>query len=108
MAAPTLEELFGTNATNDGATLSISIADLVSVGLDSGASYTPVKIAAALVKLWHSSTSDKIDDPTVGLVIGDPFLSLYTRGDDLQRVYQYPCSFYVPDAGEALDPDLVV
>lgn len=108
MAAPTLAELFGANATNDGTTLTIALADFASVGLDSGATYTPVQLAAALTKQWNASTSTKTDDATCGLVVENPFVSLATRGNSLQRSYQYACSFYIADAGAELDPDTVV
>ncbi|MBD2438261.1 hypothetical protein [Nostoc sp. FACHB-110] len=51
MAEPTLQQIFGANAIQDANTLTISKADLVAVGLTTGASISGEKLLAAIIKL---------------------------------------------------------
>lgn len=108
MAARTLLDLFGANASITSGVLSVTLADFTDVGLD-GASPDPTDIAAALVLKWKATQVDGSEtDPTVGLVVQDEFKSFLLRGDQSHLEYQYPVSLYIPDTTSTLDPDDVV
>jgi hypothetical protein len=55
MPEPTLTAVFGSNAVQDAATLTISKADLVSVGLTASATNTAESLLAAISKLAANS-----------------------------------------------------
>jgi len=113
MAALTLTQQFGTNASISNGVLSITLADLAAVGLN-GSSPSPADIAAALVLLWKANQgSSASDDPTVGVVVAESFVSkqFVSRGTTnpvAQIEYQYAVSIFTPDSTSALDPDSVV
>lgn len=108
MPAPSIQELFGINATLSGTTLSITLTDFSPEGFDV-TDPNAARVAAALIKKWKAFTSNKDADPTVGLVVTDPFVTLATRGESVQRGFQYAATIYIPDSGAAEpDPDLVV
>lgn len=54
MAALTLQQQFGANASISGGILSITLADLTAVGLNE-ANPSPADIAAALVLHWKAN-----------------------------------------------------
>ncbi len=108
MPAPGITDLFGSGASLSGTTLSIDLTAFTAEGFDA-TDPTAARIAAALIKKWKAFTSTKDTDPTCGLVVGDPFVTLATRGESVQRAFQYACTIYIPDSGAAEpDPDLVV
>lgn len=108
MAALTLQQQFGTNAAISSGVLSITLADLAAVGLNNS-SPSPADIAGALVLLWKTNQGASADqDPTIGVVVSDPFPAFATRGSSSQIQYQYPVSLYVPNTTSAIDPDNIV
>ncbi|MEB3338967.1 MAG: hypothetical protein VKJ46_15965 [Leptolyngbyaceae bacterium] len=108
MPAPSIQELFGVNASLSGSTLAITLTDFLPEGFDV-TDPTASRVVAAMVKRWKNFTTGKEDDPTVGITVGAPFVSLATRGEQTQRSFQYSVSLYIPDVGAAEpDPDLVV
>lgn len=108
MPALTLQQQFGTNASIASGTLSIKLADLAAVGLNSN-SPTPAKIASALVLLWKQNQgSDADQDISIGLVVGTPQINIAYRGTTQQIEYQHPVSIYTPNNLGGLDPDEVI
>lgn len=108
MPAPTIQDFFGANATLSGSTLSISLGDFTAQQFDA-TDPNAARIAAALIRKWRSASNGKDDDPTCGLLVASPFVTLQQRGTETQRGFQYSATFYVPDSGAAEpDPDMVV
>ena len=125
-----LAQRFGTGVTIDVTTptapkLIIDLSDLEntgdcgditnSQGLDDVGTITALtqdanadKIAAALLVLWKQNQPLTDDDPTIGIMVGDPFKQFVTRGEIDQLGYIYQTSIYTADPTANLDPDDVV
>ena len=125
-----LAQRFGTGVTIDVTTptapkLIIDLSDLEntgdggditnSQGLDDVGTITALtqdanadKIAAALLVLWKQNQPLTDDDPTIGIMVGDPFKHFVTRGEIDQLGYIYQTSIYTADPTANLDPDDVV
>lgn len=110
MAALTLAQQFGANATISSGVLSIQLSDLTGVGLN-GSSPSASDISAALIMLWERNQPTNADtDPTVGILVSKDFTpkQFTTRGDVSQIEYRYSVYAYTPDSTSTLDPDSVV
>lgn len=106
MPAITLTEAFGANATLAAGTLTITIADLASNGLNGPTPTAPEILTAILLRLKGTQPSNALEDAERGIVIGDPFKTI--SRNETQLEYQYPYSVFVPINIPALDPDDVV
>lgn len=62
MAEPTLTAVFGANATQDATTLTISKADLVSVGLTASANNTAESLLLAIILKFKAVLTDAARD----------------------------------------------
>ncbi len=58
MSEPLLADIFGTNATQTDTTLTISKADLATVGLTALTNNTSESLIASLIKLWSTSLTE--------------------------------------------------
>jgi hypothetical protein len=65
MAEPTLTAVFGTNATQDATTLTISKTDLVSVGLTASANNTAESLLIAIILKFKSVLTDTARDANI-------------------------------------------
>ncbi len=107
MAEPTLEEIFGVNATQTATDLIIKKADLEEVGLTPNVSNTAESLVVALVlkmKLKLNATNQEAD-PDIQVTIGN--LQKFTRFRNSQNYDQYTSSiaFETPSDEAILDPD---
>lgn len=106
MAALSLSDIFGTNATLNNGTVTFELSDLADSGLDADTTKPSSILAALILNLKANQSSDATDNAEVGIVIGDSF-KMFAR-DDSQIEYQYPVSIYAPNDVPALDPDDVI
>lgn len=84
MAEPLLTAVFGANATQDADTLTISKADLTSVGLTPGASNTAESLLIALMLKFKAALTDEGKDTNIdqSVAVVDGFSpSITTRND---------------------------
>lgn len=107
MAQPTLQAVFGTNATQDANTITISKADLSTTGLTPAATNTVGQILAALVKKIEPvlSSDAQTANPDIDVVVGEGFDSLVTRNNQQYRNKSITISFQKLDAGGTLNPN---
>lgn len=106
MAKPTIQQLFGENASVAGNALTIQFADFAAIGWSSAAGTTDAeKWATALIKQWRvfyeaNAATDQ------ALAVNAPFRGLTTRGTDTKREFSYGIQIYEPDTGNTSpDPD---
>lgn len=107
MPEPTLQQVFGTNATQTSTTITITKADLT--GLTPSGTNTAESLLAALL-LKAKTTLNQTDFGTntdQSIYISDGFSSFTTRGtnNDAYRVDQLTVNLAKPDTGSTLDPD---
>lgn len=106
MAALTLAQVFGANASLSAGVLTVNLADLVATGL-TDTSTSPSEILTAIVlNVKNNQSATAADDTEVGVVVGDPYRMI--SRSDTQLETQYPLSIYTPLNISALDPDDVV
>lgn len=108
MPKPTLQQIFGTNATVTSNELTIKFSDFSSVGWDTAAGTTDAEkwFTAILIKAREFSEANT--DQIPNLNIQEPFPGLVMRNNALKREYSYSVQVYVPDSSAtAPDPDLI-
>lgn len=106
MAAITLQEAFGSNASLTSTSLTIQLSDLASAGLNKPNPSASEILTAIVLRVINSQPSNASEDTERGIVIGTPFMSISRNDSQLER--QYPFSIYTPLNITALDPDEVV
>lgn len=109
MAEPTLQQLFGANAAQTATTLTISKADLSSVGLTASATNTAESLFVALVLNWKQQLTEasQTNNPDQSITITDGFppQSLVTRNNQQYRQNSYAVNLQKPDTSALIDPD---
>ncbi|ARV60628.1 hypothetical protein BZZ01_20240 [Nostocales cyanobacterium HT-58-2] len=107
MAEPTLQQVFGTNATQDANILTIKKSDLTGVGLTPAATNTAESLVVALVKLWEKTltATNQESNPEQQITIEDGFPSIVFRNNSNYRQYPKTIAFQKVDNSTDLDPD---
>lgn len=107
MAEPTLQQVFGANATQTATTLTITKADLSAVGLTQNANNTAESLFVGLLLLAKSYLTDASlnSNPDQSISIVDSFDSLVTRGTNQYRQKTYSVNLQKLDAASGIDPD---
>lgn len=107
MAEPTLIALFGANAVQDANTLTITKADLATVGLTPTANNSAEALFTAIVKKAGTIlTVDNQDlNPDQSITIEDGFPSIVQRNELNYRQNQKTISFQKIDTQAEIDPD---
>lgn len=106
MPALTIPQVFGTGATVSGGNLTIPLSGLASTGLSNSTPTASELLTAIILQLVSSQTAASQEDITVGVFVGDPFLTIARGGVQLER--QFPVSVFTPFASATLDPDEVI
>ncbi|KPQ34612.1 MAG: hypothetical protein HLUCCA11_13950 [Phormidesmis priestleyi Ana] len=111
MAEPTLTEVFGAGAIQDATTLTITKADLVSVGLTASASNTAESLLAAIVLKARDFLTDTAftSNPDQSITILSGFDSIVQRDNgggtfSTVRQAQLNVNLHQPDTF-VIDPD---
>ncbi len=110
MAKPSLQQVFGTNAVQTSTTLTISKADLSSVGLTPTASNTAESLFAAILFLAKNSLTIANQDinPEQSISVADQdfdFQSLVSRNNQTYRQTTYTARLQKLDINTTPDPD---
>jgi hypothetical protein len=107
MAEPTLQQVFGANAAQTETTLTISKADLATVGLTPSATNTAESQFVAMLLLAKSYLTDANltanADQSISIV--DSFDSLVARNNATYRQKVYSVNLQKLDTGAVIDPD---
>jgi hypothetical protein len=106
MAEPTLIQIFGDNAVQDANTLTISKADLVTIGLVAASENTAeslfvamlLKAAAYLTETNQTSNADQ------QITIAKGFDSVPIRNNQQYRQYQYTVELQKLDTATTVNP----
>lgn len=107
MAEPTLQEVFGTNATQTSTTITITKADLTGL-TPSGSNTAESILAGILLKAKTALTPENFATNTnQSINISTGYSSFTTRGtnNDAYRVDQLNVNLAKIDNGSTLDPD---
>lgn len=108
MPEPSLTQVFGAGATQDATTLTISKADLASVGLTAALNNNPEALVVALVLKWASylNETNQTTDNDIQITIADSgFPQIVTRNSIQYRQVTYNVNLQTPDTGFTVDPD---
>ena len=107
MAEPTLEQIFGANASQDATTLTIAKSDLTSVGLTASASNTPESlfVAVLLKSAAYLNEANQQTNPDIQITIAESFQSLVSRNNQQYRQRSYSVNLDKPDTAGGIDPD---
>lgn len=108
MPKPTLQQIFGTNASITANDLTIRFADFSSVGWDTAAGTTDAEkwLTAIILKARAFTQSNTDEIPSI--VVQAPFPGLITRNNVVKREYSYSVQVYILDAGSTIpDPDSI-
>jgi hypothetical protein len=109
MPEPTLTQVFGVNATQTSTTLTISKADLVSVGLTASASNTAESLIVALLLMagqyLKTTNQDSVNTDIQVTITDSGFPQLVSRNSTQWRQITYNVNLQTPDTGFTIDPD---
>lgn len=107
MAEPTLQQLFGANATQDMNSLIIDKTDLVAIGLTASATNSAESLLAAIIAIAQQTltTTNQEANPEQSVVVEDGLESLINRNDQTYRQLTKSISFEKLDAQSVFDPD---
>lgn len=107
MAEPTLQQIFGINATQDANVLTINKADLAAIGLTSSTNNTAESLLAAIIAQAQSilTITNQESNPEQSVVIEDSIESLITRNDQTYRQLTKSISFEKLDNASTFNPD---
>ncbi|MCC5597966.1 hypothetical protein [Nostoc favosum] len=110
MAEPTLTAVFGTYAIQDANSLTISKADLASVGLTASATNTAESLLIAIMLKFKSTLTDEARDTNIdqSVAVVDGFSpSITTRNDAIYLRNTISVEIdRVLTGAETIDPDL--
>ncbi|HCF27622.1 MAG TPA: hypothetical protein DEV81_10590, partial [Cyanobacteria bacterium UBA11049] len=98
---------FGTNATQTATTLTITKADLATVGLSASANNSAESLYVAMLLLAKNYLTDAnlTSNTEQSISIVDSFDSLVTRGTNQYRQKTYSVNLQKLDTGSTIDPD---
>ena len=107
MAEPTLQQIFGANATQTATTLTISKADLAAVGLSASATNTAESLFVGIMLLAanYLTEANQQTNPDIQVTVVDSFQSLTTRNNQQYRQKTYSLNLQKLDASVGIDPD---
>jgi hypothetical protein len=106
MAELTLQNIFGTTATQDIDDVVIAKADLSAIGLIANASNTAEHIFVALLLKAGVVLTDAARElnPDISVVIGEPSESLQVQNTIRYRVTSYTIELYKPEPASVTNP----
>jgi hypothetical protein len=107
MAAPTLTQVFGANASQTSTTITINKADLAAVGLTASANNTADSLLAAIIAQAETALADTNVATNTGQTIGisDGFPSITIISGSNYLVNSKTVNFYKPFSTSTFDPD---
>ena len=107
MAEPTLQQVFGSNATQTATQLIISKADLATIGLTASATNTGESLLAAIIVFSQQTLTDTNQDTNAdqSISISDNSDSLVTRNSTIYRRKSKTIEFDKADTSANFDPD---
>lgn len=109
MAQPTIQDIFGANSvlSEGGLTLTLSLTDFTTVGLEAINYSDPEKLFAALVIIASTWLIPNIDE-TVPLTCDKQTSSPITRNNLDKTLYQFIFGFYSDYLEPPFDPDNII
>ncbi|MEM7712030.1 MAG: hypothetical protein AAF349_00300 [Cyanobacteria bacterium P01_A01_bin.68] len=107
MAEPTIQQIFGANATHTDTELVIKKSDLIAAGLTPAANNTAEALFAGIVAHAQITLTDtnQESNPEQSVIIEDSLDSLITRNDSTYRQKTKSISFEKLDTETGFDPD---
>ncbi|MGD1909561.1 MAG: hypothetical protein ACFB2X_01440 [Rivularia sp. (in: cyanobacteria)] len=107
MAEPTLQQVFGSNASQTEFELVIKKSDLAAIGLSALVENTAEALFAAIIAHAQQTLSEtsKESNPDQSVIIEDGLPSLTTREDTTYRQQLKSITFEKPDTQSNFDPD---
>jgi hypothetical protein len=107
MAEPTLQNIFGENAVQDGSTVTISKQDLAAIGLSPASTNSAESLLVGIILkaasyLTDTNLSNNIDQ---SITIGKGFDSLITRNNQSYLTYQYNIEFSKLNSQTLINPN---
>lgn len=107
MAEPTLQQVFGANATQDANTITISKADLTPVGLTSSATNRAEQLFVAILlkAAAYLNPTTQTNDNDVQVTIESSFPSITFRNNQNYRQNTYTVALQKLDTSSTIDPD---
>jgi hypothetical protein len=108
VAEPTLQQVFGANASQTSTTLTISKADLAAAGLTASASNTAESLFVAIMLLADNylNETQQSTNADIQVTIADSgFPQLVNRNSQIYRQVTFNVNLQAPDSGFNLDPD---
>ena len=107
MAEPTLQQVFGANASQNATTLTISKADLSSIGLTSNATNTSESlwVAILLQAASYLTETNQQNNADQSISIVESFDSLVTRNNQTYRQKTYSVNLQRIDTGSTINPN---
>jgi hypothetical protein len=108
MAEPTLQQVFGVNATQTSTTLTISKNDLAATGFTPATANTAESLFVALLLLadnYLNETQQQADNDIQVTIADSGFPSIVTRNSQTYRQVTYNINLQTLDNGFTIDPD---
>jgi hypothetical protein len=108
MSEPTLVQVFGTNASQTASQLTISKADLATVGLTPSATNTAESLMVALLQLAKAelnSTKQETNTDIQVTIADDATPTIIVRNSTNYRQLSLTVNLETLDTGSAIDPD---
>ena len=107
MAKPTLQEVFGSFATQSDVALTINKSNLAEVGLTAANDNSAEALLAAIIAIAqkHLTLTNQDSNPDQSITIDDGLPSLITRSDNTYRQISKTINFEKLDTQTTFDPD---
>lgn len=108
MTKPTLQQVFGTNASQDATTVTISKADLTSVGLVASANNTAESLLVALIlkAATYLSPTNQNSNPDIQVTVEQStFPSIVVRNNQNYRQTTFNVNLQTIDVNSAVNPN---
>lgn len=108
MAEPSLQQIFGTGATQTAAVLTVSKADLAAKGLTASNSNSSESLLVALILLAKDrlTNENQAANPEQSITISDGFISLVNRNNQTFRQTTLTINLQKADTvASAIDPN---
>ncbi len=107
MAEPQITDIFGPNAQQTATTLTISKADLATVGLTATATNSAESLLVAILLLAQKYLNDNNQaiNPDIQITIAQSFDTLVTRNNANYRQRSYSINMQKPDTSAAINPN---
>lgn len=108
MAEPTLQQLFGANATQNATTLTISKADLIGLTASANNSAESLYVAILLKAKQHLTVANYEANIDQSITITTPDFNaqtLITRNNQQYRQFTESVNLYKVDSSSAINPN---